>query len=364
MKDQSEAGEEGGLGLTVMSLGEVTINSRETHIAVSTESNKIVAASVGKKGSLTLGGNVEILADALNEEAEANGIEVFDNSTVEVTGNTVVKASNSALSSDNNSEIKVVGSETQQASLQASGEVTLLGQTTLENAELFIDDEAGAQVDNLTAKNAVISLGAGEHTIGTIEGDAKSIELRDLEKGSVSVNSNIGALTISTTGSESDRYTNARLAAEALNEAVTITTNDPSNNSQIFVQEGDVNNAFTATVNSSGELVDVHEVKNTKLDAYSSVSSLAAIEWRSELNDLNKRMGDLRDNPGAIGAWARLYGSEQEYGAQNITNKSASFQVGGDYQVGAWKVGGAFSYTDGSSTYDAGEADNETFTVS
>ena len=347
-----------------MSLGEVTINSRETHIAVSTESNKIVAASVGKKGSLTLGGNVEILADALNEEAEANGIEVFDNSTVEVTGNTVVKASNSALSSDNNSEIKVVGSETQQASLQASGEVTLLGQTTLENAELFIDDEAGAQVDNLTAKNAVISLGAGEHTIGTIEGDAKSIELRDLEKGSVSVNSNIGALTISTTGSESDRYTNARLAAEALNEAVTITTNDPSNNSQIFVQEGDVNNAFTATVNSSGELVDVHEVKNTKLDAYSSVSSLAAIEWRSELNDLNKRMGDLRDNPGAIGAWARLYGSEQEYGAQNITNKSASFQVGGDYQVGAWKVGGAFSYTDGSSTYDAGEADNETFTVS
>lgn len=37
VKDQSEAGEEGGLGLTVMSLGEVTINSRETHIAVSTE---------------------------------------------------------------------------------------------------------------------------------------------------------------------------------------------------------------------------------------------------------------------------------------------------------------------------------------
>lgn len=71
-------------------------------------------------------------------------------------------------------------------------------------------------------------------------------------------------------------------------------------------------------------------------------------------------MGDLRDNPGAVGAWVRLYGSGQELG--NITGKSASVQVGADYQIGDWKVGGAFSYTDGSSDYDFGDADNELYT--
>ena len=58
---------------------------------------------------------------------------------------------------------------------------------------------------------------------------------------------------------------------------------------------------------------------------YSDVVAISALQWRDQLNDLNKRMGDLRDNPGAVGAWVRLYGSEQELG--NITGKSASVQV-------------------------------------
>lgn len=81
------------------------------------------------------------------------------------------------------------------------------------------------------------------------------------------------------------------------------------------------------------------------------------------MNDLAKRMGELRDNPGAIGAWVRLYGSEMEYGRQNVTAKNTSVQVGADRQVGDWKIGGAFSYTDGQASYDFGEADNKSCAV-
>lgn len=90
---------------------------------------------------------------------------------------------------------------------------------------------------------------------------------------------------------------------------------------------------------------------------------LAAVNWRNELDTLNERMGELRDAPNGVGAWARLYGSENEYGDQNVNAKNATVQVGADCTLGDWTVGAAFSYTDGESTYDAGEADNEAYGV-
>ena len=127
-------------------------------------------------------------------------------------------------------------------------------------------------------------------------------------------------------------------------------------------EEGAVSNSWTAKKNEDGTW-DVSEKANQKLEAYSSVTTLAAMQWRHEMNDLTKRMGDLRDNPGAIGGWVRLYGSEMEYGSQNVTSKNASVQVGSDYQIGDWKLGAAFSYTDGNSKYDLGEADNKSYAV-
>ena len=84
--------------------------------------------------------------------------------------------------------------------------------------------------------------------------------------------------------------------------------------------------------------------------------------WRHDMNDLTKRMGELRDSPEGIGSWVRFYGSEQEYGRQNVTSKSTSVQLGSDTDVGnGWKVGGAFTYTDGTSKYDNGSSDNNAF---
>ena len=56
------------------------------------------------------------------------------------------------------------------------------------------------------------------------------------------------------------------------------------------------------------------------------------------------------------------YGSEQEYGSQNLEARNTSIQVGSDLDVGAgWKVGAAFSYTAGSATYDEGDADSKSY---
>lgn len=69
-----------------------------------------------------------------------------------------------------------------------------------------------------------------------------------------------------------------------------------------------------------------------------------------------------RDSEGTIGAWARVYGSELQYGDQNVKQKSNSIQVGSDIEVApGFKVGAAFNYTNGSAEYNNGDADNNAY---
>lgn len=123
-----------------------------------------------------------------------------------------------------------------------------------------------------------------------------------------------------------------------------------------IVNEGDIMGEMTYTDGV------VAEKDNTKLSAFSSVNATNLLQWRHEMNDLTKRMGELRISPEGVGTWARLYGSEQEYGNTGTETKNTSIQVGADYDVGAgWKVGAAFSYTDSSSSMNNGSADGDMF---
>ena len=128
------------------------------------------------------------------------------------------------------------------------------------------------------------------------------------------------------------------------------------------VAQGAIKGAITETYDENGEFVSRTVAENTRLDAYGSVAALSIMQWRHEMNDLTKRMGELRTSPEGIGSWARIYGSEQEYGSQNLTAKNTSVQIGADTDVGnGWKVGAAFTYTDGSADYDLGDADNKAY---
>ncbi|WP_337945048.1 autotransporter outer membrane beta-barrel domain-containing protein, partial [Sutterella wadsworthensis] len=151
-------------------------------------------------------------------------------------------------------------------------------------------------------------------------------------------------------------------ASDALTSLLeTVTVGDGSSLSEAVVEEGDVNNKVTATI-EDGKVVSQTETKNSKLDAFNSIATLSAFQWRHEMNDLTKRMGELRDSEGTIGAWARVYGSELQYGDQNVKQKSNSIQVGSDIEVApGFKVGAAFNYTNGSAEYNNGDADNNAY---
>ena len=137
-------------------------------------------------------------------------------------------------------------------------------------------------------------------------------------------------------------------------------SNAPAEGFDLVAQEGALSDAATGTLNADGTVSDITVTKNTKLEAYNSIAALSAFQWRHDMNDLTKRMGELRTSPEGVGAWARIYGSEQEHGG--IQAKNTSIQVGSDVDVGAgWKVGAAFTYTDGKADHDLGNADNKSY---
>ena len=81
--------------------------------------------------------------------------------------------------------------------------------------------------------------------------------------------------------------------------------------------------------------------------------------WRAENDDMNQRLGELRDSKGEHGIWTRMVKGESEYGA--ITNKYTKYELGYDEKLSTnehWTVGAAISYTDGDSSFAKGAGEN------
>ena len=249
---------------------------------------------------------------------------------------------------------------------------------TVEQAKLELSNGAMWELDKdsfinkLTLNNGRVNVASTDAMVdvGVLEGTGAEITLsailnddQTLTTGGLTTDKVIGTpnLKVEVDGLTSDDVTNAQTAIESLQGKVTANGATITNT----IQEGDINGAITQTIDKNGTAGQVTEAANQKLDGYSSIAALSAVQWRHETDTLLKRMGELRDAEGTVGAWARIYGSEQEYGAQSVKAKNTTIQVGSDYDIGAgWKVGGAFSYTDGSSTFDRGQSDSKMYGLS
>lgn len=77
------------------------------------------------------------------------------------------------------------------------------------------------------------------------------------------------------------------------------------------------------------------------------------------MNDMNKRLGELRDSNGEHGIWVRMVRGEDSYAS--VHYQYNQYQIGYDEKLSVdkhWTVGAAFTYTDGDTAYSAGSVDN------
>ena len=306
--------------------GKIPQNSKD----ITTVSKISLNGQMTYKGDATLVG-----ASALTLSGDIDGSE-----------STVNSSEDSAISVEGSISLGTVTSTSSEGVTITDGSLLTLsnGESSISklnsDGDLYLSETATAKLNTVTG-NATI----------TVDSIANTAAITNVASGS--------AVTARATAHFNDASASASDALASLLETVTV--GDGSSLSEAVVEEGDVNNKVTATI-EDGKVVSQTETKNSKLDAFNSIATLSAFQWRHELNDLTKRMGELRDSEGTIGAWARVYGSELQYGDQNVKQKSNSIQVGSDFEVApGFKVGAAFNYTNGSAEYNNGDADNNAY---
>ncbi len=141
----------------------------------------------------------------------------------------------------------------------------------------------------------------------------------------------------------------------------------PIKGTNLTLEASDLYDGATATVGANGTVSNVEVTPNANINGIAEMNAVGLHIWRNEINDMNKRLGDLRASAHAKhGAWARVYNGKARFGSQDITNKYTAVQVGYDQQLqpGFW-LGGALSYTAGDNDFAHGDGDNDlmAFTV-
>ena len=205
---------------------------------------------------------------------------------------------------------------------------------------------------------------ASVNTLSAASGDTMTV-MFDNPENTTSINLVSGEGTVTAEGSSvfNEQYGSAAEAAEA---AASVVTNSSGHTvaTKVVIDESESNGGYEAELDENGDIKEstVVETLNTKTKRVGQTLSQNILAWRLEMNDLNKRLGELRDSEGNTGLWARVNAGTQRY--KGSDNDFVMLQVGADTKVPAiWNthVGAAFSYTKADLSYTGGDGDNEIY---
>lgn len=125
-------------------------------------------------------------------------------------------------------------------------------------------------------------------------------------------------------------------------------------------EAGTIAGEYSAQVDKNGKVFNEVKSQNQTNLSISKLGALSLMTWRQENNDMNKRLGEIRDSQGEQGIWARMSRGEAKYGAQGVKNQYNYYQLGYDHKIADdWILGGAFTYTDGENNLVGGSGTNK-----
>lgn len=218
--------------------------------------------------------------------------------------------------------------------------------------------EGDSKVSELTLKGGVVDLNnhnvtakqLAENSAATIRLDAGAETLGSFTVGNQDVKADLNV----------DLVQNADVVDEALaKQALAQIQTGDNTTVEAHVKEGLVNPDITFNKDGSTASVGTNTLIRDTLDL-AAASSLSLN--RILMNDVRKRMGDLRSSSGKNGVWARYDGGRLESDA-GLKNDFNTFQAGFDTMPldNGVRFGVAASYTWSDTDFARGEADMDAF---
>ena len=203
----------------------------------------------------------------------------------------------------------------------------------------------------------------GKSNVTQIDGVAANITVNKIEDNLVTIDEKANDTKLTVTTSSDNFNGNAEEGMEALSNVVT--SNGEAAADKLVATAGTMYDKVTADVVNG----QVQNVEKQIAAANVSVNDMAAIglmSWRSETNDMNKRLGELRNANGEHGVWVRMVRGEAE--SKSVKNQYNQYQLCYDEKLSVdnrWTVGAAISYTDAENSFAQGSGDstNKVFSI-
>ena len=222
-------------------------------------------------------------------------------------------------------------------------------------------DANKVNIDTIKLKDSTVNL-QGSHQnvkVNTYNGNGTVTTSSLQNKLAIGNKAEDAKLKVEGSGEIGDKILAGKATLEDL--AGTAKEGDKIASDEVGTQDGIIAGRMSAKVRD-GKIVasTIKRAVQQHNQAVSSMANLSLMTWRQENNDMNKRLGEVRASEGNQGIWARMARGQSKYGAQGIKNQYNYYQLGYDSKISDdWILGGAFTYTDGDSSYTNGSGTNK-----
>ena len=331
-----------------------------TEMEVRTKSltiNNPNGAGINVQGdSSTVGGGITINTEYLSVTSDDRALRTAHEGNLDITTNEIYITSGEESKATHKTNIVLSANKGTIDSNFIAGEngskgtvnLTLGSGVTLEGS--VVTDTVGtgenASASNITLNGATWNV-TGDSNITTLAGN-----------GTVTVGEGTtvtaGTVSSTTTITANEEYTKKLVDDGVISEEEMKTLGAQLAGATALVAETDLTGETTLT--SDGKYTSNANTSNLGIR---DMAGLALVAWRAENNDMNKRLGELRNANGEHGVWVRMVRGESEY--STVKNQYNTYQLGYDEKLStdkSWTVGMALSYTDGESSFAKGSGEN------
>lgn len=351
--------------------------SRNTEVNIKANTSAVIDGDINVAGNqsnkdntndsstlnITFNGDSKITGD-INVAGSENDKATQD-VTVNLGGKGDMSASKGVYNVNNNANVNFTGgqwviNEWNTAERKDAGNAAVKSGASVDvnGASMKVGNLETAGTLNLKSKDGK----AADISAKTLKGANGTVTTDSLENKIHAEASEATGLTVKGNGDIADQIAADASKAKVLANVVTSGNGDAAKSaaSGIEADAGVISGGFRAAVNADGGIEKLTEFVNTSNQAVSSMANLSLMTWRQENNDMNKRLGEVRASEGNQGVWARMARGQSKYGAQGIKNQYNYYQLGYDSKISDdWILGGAFTYTDGDSSYTNGSGTNK-----